>query len=449
MFKSIGTKFTCTLIILMSLVRHSYSASMIRDIETEKIIRSITKPLLRAANLNTKDVKIFIINDKQLNAFVYDGQNIFLNSGLILFSDKPDILAGTIAHEIGHIAGAHLARSRSEIKNAYIKTAIGYALGLIASLAADSPKAAEAAILSGGHIASLGYLKYSRMEEESADQAALKYLNIARYPNDGLLKLLNKFYKDEVSLYKDINKYSLTHPLSKSRVLHIQNYIKNSKENSTYLENKFEYETIESFARIFAKISAFTKPYNEIFRLYPKNSKTVNARYAHAIAYYKKSDIRNSLKELDILVKSNPKNPYFYELKAQMLFESQKIKESVKYYEKALQYLPGNPLIKIELAKSLVASKDKNSYKKAILNLKSALISESSNKSAWHQLGIAYGRIGKIGESNLALAEKSLIERKKDNALKYIKTAKKYLKKNTSSYIHMKDLELYIKNTEN
>ena len=82
----------------------------IRDAEIEGALRDWVNPLIEAARLNPQQVKIYLIHDKNLNAFVTGGQNIYLNTGVIAEADDPEHVLAVFAHELGHIAGGHLAR---------------------------------------------------------------------------------------------------------------------------------------------------------------------------------------------------------------------------------------------------------------------------------------------------------------------------------------------------
>ena len=74
-------------------------------------LSEMTTPIVNVANLNSSSVDLYLFNDNSVNAFVTCGQKIFVNTGLIMEFDDPSMLRGVLAHETGHIAGAHLARS--------------------------------------------------------------------------------------------------------------------------------------------------------------------------------------------------------------------------------------------------------------------------------------------------------------------------------------------------
>ena len=72
-------------------------------------VRSPTRSSRQQASTRTSIKSTSSATDK-LNSFVAGGQNLFLNTGLIVGAKTPDQLAGVIAHETGHIAGGHLSR---------------------------------------------------------------------------------------------------------------------------------------------------------------------------------------------------------------------------------------------------------------------------------------------------------------------------------------------------
>ena len=54
--------------------------SILRDTETEALFQDVAKPLIEAANLDNKSVKVVLLNDDEINAFVAGSQRcVFLN----------------------------------------------------------------------------------------------------------------------------------------------------------------------------------------------------------------------------------------------------------------------------------------------------------------------------------------------------------------------------------
>ncbi len=415
--------------------------SLIRDCEIEDFLYQITIPLIKAANLNPSDIKIYIVNDSSLNAFVSGGQNIFINTGLIIKYPSPDVLIGVIAHETGHIAAGHLARNSEDIKKAENQMIASYIAGIVAAVTVN-PNAGIAMIMGGSQIAERSMLKFSRQQEEAADFLALKYLAKTNNSADGLLKLL-QFFNSEEDLYGQIiDEYALTHPVSKKRISFI-------KSNSGTLVHKNNPELEKKLARIIVKLEAFLGDPDQIIKIYNQNDQ--NSQYARSIAYYKKGDLAKSLAIIDKLIKKNVNDGYLYDLKGQFLFESGKIMDSISAYNQAIKINPNNNLARIALATSIINlnTKDDQLIAFAINNLMIALKTERTNQEIYQKLSFAYMQNNDLGNSYLALAELNLLKKDKEKTLKYIKLAKENLAKSDKfSLLRLEDIEEFVKKIE-
>ena len=94
------------------------AVTLLRDSEIEYALAELARPILNAAGLPASRTKILVIEDSSLNAFVVDGQVIFLNSGLLLKLESAAQVQAVIAHEAAHIANGHLARRVQNVRNA-------------------------------------------------------------------------------------------------------------------------------------------------------------------------------------------------------------------------------------------------------------------------------------------------------------------------------------------
>jgi predicted Zn-dependent protease len=400
--------------------------SLIRDVETEDLLQKITSPLIKAANLKEDDIKIYIVNDSSVNAFVMAGQNIFINTGLIIKYADPNILSGVLAHEIGHIAAGHLARGQEEMAELNKITLLSYLAGIAAAALAGGD--AGYAILTGtNQVAQRLAVKHTRTQEEAADKLALDYLKAANNSPLGLLKLLNDFNRDEAEYRNLIDEYALTHPVSQKRINYVKAHLKD------FPTPKIDAETNLRMHFVVAKLRAFLQDSNRSLEYFNTNSSV--DRYGLSVAYFKKGEIEKSLKELDILIKAQPKNGYFYELKGQVLFESGNIVESIKYYHQAIKLLPNPNLVKISLSGAILALKtnDKDLVNFAIKNLKEASETEKNNGQIFVEFAKAYEKIGEKGQSYLALAELNLLRKDYKKTKKYAKLALEKLGKNDKS----------------
>lgn len=428
------------LIAAIPIKANAQNLSLIRDAEIEDFLHDLTKPIFKAANLNPQDIKIYIVQDNSLNAFVAGGQNVFINTGLIKKYSDPNVLIGVIAHETGHITGGHLARSSEDMASAGNAMILSYIAGLAAAVAA-SPDAGMAIIMGGSHIAQRSALKFSRTQEEAADALAIKYLDESNNSVEGLLKLL-EYFNSEEKQYKDlIDEYAITHPISQKRI----NFIKaNLSKNKNFNENQILRQRLK---RIIAKLDGFLAAPDQVIKLYNTNSQ--NDKYARSIALFKLGKKEESINLLNELIQDNPQDAYLYDLKGQILAELSDAKNAIIAYDRAIKLDGKNNLARIALANLIVGldSKDKSLNNIAINNLKIALKTEKDSPSIYKTLARAYNQKGDKGRSYLALAQMSYLEKNKEKTTKYIELAKENLdKSNKTDLIILDDLEEFTKN---
>jgi len=380
--------------------------NIIRDAEIEELLRDYTRPILRAAGLASQKIEVVLIGDRAFNAFVADGRRIFLNIGALYDSTTPNQIIGVLAHETGHIAGGHLARIREQIANA--QTA-----AILAMLLAGAAVAATAATSRGQDIGPAGaalmlpqtvmmrsMLSYVRSQEESADRAAVKFLDATGQSAKGMLETFQRFASDSLFISRSVDPYLLSHPMPRERIAQLDNLARTSpnfdKKDSPQLQ--FRHDMMR------AKLSGFMDRPDAVLRRYPPGNNTLPARYARAISTYRHGNINSAIAQIDALIREQPKNPYFYELKGQTLLESARVRESLAPLKQAVALSNGAPLIRMLLGQALVGTGDARLLDEAISNLRTALDKEPNAPLGWRQLAIAYGRKGDTANADLASA---------------------------------------------
>lgn len=378
--------------------------SFIRDAEIEGMILTWWTPILRAAGLDRQAVHIYLVNDPSLNSFVAGGQNLFLNTGTLLRSESPNQLIGIMAHESGHIAGGHLARSEEAMRNASIESIIGMVVGAAAAVASHGSAAGGAAIQSGADVGMRSYLAFSVVQEASADQAAMKFLDRTHQSARGLLQFFEILEQEEMLSGQHEDPYLRTHPLTTQRVEYLREHV----AHSPWSDAKDPPEWIAMHQRMKAKLGAFLDAPAQVLAQYKPDDNSVPARYARAIAYYRIPELNKALEIINGLIKDYPNDPYFAELKGQMLFENGRIAEALPPYERAVQLQPDAPLLRIELAQVELETSDPAQASKAQTLLTNALTYEDRNPEAWRLLAVAYGRSGNMGMMALSLAEQAM-----------------------------------------
>jgi predicted Zn-dependent protease len=411
--------------------------SILRDAETEALFRDIAAPLVDAANLDNKSVRVVLIRDDEINAFVAGSQNVYVNSGLMTSADNVNQLQAVIAHELGHVAGGHAIRMGEGAKEATGISLATMVLGAIA-IAAGAPEAGMG-IFAMGQRAALGqFLAFTRAQETSADLAGVKYLSAAGISGKGSLEFFKKLQNQEYRLaIYSTDSYERTHPLSGERISILENLYKKdpawNRPSDPQLEARFQ--------RVKAKLFGFVNSRQAIIK-YPESDQTVPAHYARAYAYHLGAYPDKALSEAEALLKTNPHDPYFLELKGQILLESGRPAEAVTPLREATERSGRAPLIASMLGHALISTEDRKNYAEAKTILKTAVSVDNENPFAWYQLGVIYDQEGDTPRAALATAERNNLEGKPKLALASAEMAMRGIPAGSPDYLRAQDIAM-------
>ncbi len=408
--------------------------SVLRDEEIEQFLRDYSLPVFRAAGLPAEQIEILLIGDQSFNAFA-GGLLMGVNSGLITICDTPAQIQGVIAHEAGHIAGGHTARSDEALSAATRPMLLSLVLAA-GAIAAGAPDAGIGLLGLGQNIGLANALKYSRGQESSSDQAALTYLEKIGRSGAGLIEAFEKLRNDQLVHSQRINPYMQSHPLAVQRITALSERAR----QSPYFEVKDSPEEIERLRIIQAKIRGFMQDVNVTLRQYPLSDQSDPALYARAVAYYRSADIDRALKEIEKLLASHPDNPYYNELKGQMLFEFGRVAESIEPHRRSVELAPGKALLLINHSRALAATEDPLKVQEAVKQLKAALLIEPDNSFGWFELARAHGALGNEPLANLAMAESRYHQGLKPDAAQFAQRARAGLKSGTPEHRQATDI---------
>lgn len=428
-------------LIFLSVAHPAQAQTIIRDAEIESYMQEWFAPVFKAAGMDPDRVNIIIVQDDAINAFVAGGPNIFFYTGLLQKTEGPGEVIGVMAHELGHITGGHLIRGREAMENASYEAILGMILGGAAAIATGDSGAMATIGTAGSSMAQRGYLKNSRAFESSADQAAIKYLDGAGISPKGLGSFMKKLESQELRASSRQAEYVQTHPLSRDRFDAIMARVAASPNK----DKDYPDEWKQQHKMMLAKLTGFITPQQVVWN-YDDTDKSVPAISARAIAAYRQNEVNKALQLADQLLAAEPNNPYFLELKGQMLTEFGRVKEALPYYEKAAAKKPDSGLIRIALAHVQIetAGNDKARLQKAVDNLNTALKSEYKSGRIHRLLATAYGRMGNEGAAKLHLAEEALLQRNNSYAKSQAEGAQKMLKTGSSDWIRAGDIVNYV-----
>ncbi|MEJ7777516.1 MAG: M48 family metalloprotease [Sphingomicrobium sp.] len=411
--------------------------TVLRDAEAELLFRDLSRPLISAAGLSPASVDVVLVNDPEINAFVTAGQRVFIHSGLILAADDVNELQGVIAHELGHVAGGHSIRLQQGIDRASGLSIATLVLGALA-MAAGAGEAAMGIMMAGQRMALGNLLAFSRTQESSADQAGAKYLSAAGVSGKGILDFFGKLQNQEYRLaVYATESYDRTHPLSNERVAALtQTFAKDpawGRPPDAALDARFQ--------RVKAKLHGFSNPKQATVK-FPESDQSVPAHYARAYAYHVGGYPEKALSEADALLSGDPRDPFFLELKGQILLESGRPGDAIAPLREATDRSDNSPLIASMLGHALIATEKAQYFPEAKQVLKAAVGRDNENSFAWYQLGIIYDREGDPARAALATAERNNLEGKPKLALASAEMAMKGIAANSPDYLRAQDIAM-------
>ncbi|MEM1389710.1 MAG: M48 family metalloprotease [Pseudomonadota bacterium] len=424
-----------TVALIISALQVSNAQGLLRDAEIEQVLREWTNPILEVAELEPNDVQIFIINDRAVNAFVANGQRIHLNAGLIMAADNSAEVIAVIAHETCHIACGHTVTRTRAAQVASRPALISLGLGVLA-IAAGAGDAGAALIASSQQFGALNLFVHTRAEEAMADSEAIRYLAELGWNTGGITHFFDKNRYQEVLSEARRYPYFRTHPLASQRV----RTARALSEDTGLADKPLDPVRERQFHMMKAKFVGFLEPPARVFNEYPPTDLSAPARYARAISAMRVADHQAALREIDLLIEEQPENPYFHELKGDILMDEFRADEAVLAYRKAREFLPDNALLKISYARAHIAREKPGDVEAAELTLRDALAVEPNNAFAWRELSIAYEKQDKRALAQLATAESRYNIGDYPNAYGFASRAIRELEPNTPAWRQASDI---------
>lgn len=416
----------------------AYAQSILRDAETESLFKDMSRPMIVAAGLSPANVQIVLIQDDSINAFVAGGQIVYIHSGLIQAADNANEVQGVIAHELGHIADGHVVLADAGARPALGISLLSLVLG-IAAMAAGAGDAG-AGILAAGQQAAMGkYLAFTRVQEATADATGAKFLREGNVSGKGMISFFKKLANEEYRYgLQNIDPYAQTHPLSNERI----NTLSADVKASPAWNNPPDIALDERFKRVKAKLYGYVSPYASTLNKYPESDQSIYAHYARAYAWHKAGYPDKADAETRALMKLKPDDPYFLEIRGQILLEAGQPADAIAPLKEATELTRYSPLIATTYGHALIATENKANYPEAIRVLKIATNKDDDNPFGWYQLGTAYELSGDTARASLAAAEQASLTGQTARAVMSARAAMANLPPNSSDWIRAQDIAM-------
>lgn len=264
----------------------------------------------------------------------------------------------------------------------------------------------------------------------------MKYLTATGQSAKGMLAVFNKFADQEALTGNHQDPFVRTHPLSRDRLAALEQMV----AASPFRDKPDTKQELEAYDMLRAKLRGFIDAPEVTLRRYPPSDTSVSARYARAVAYFKGSDLKTALAQIDSLIAERPTYAFFWELKGQILVESSKPTEGVPAYRKAVELAPDEPLLQASLGAALVATENAALMEEAKKHLKLAIEQEPDNAMAWYYLASVYDTQGNPSMAALATAERDFAVQDMSGAMRFAKRAQKDLKEGTQDWQRANDI---------
>lgn len=415
---------------------------VVRDAEIEALVRDYARPIFKAAGLANDGIDIVLVNDQSFNAFV-TGRRLFINTGALVTAETPNEIIGVIAHEAGHLAGGHQQKLRDQLDRAKTMAIIATLLGagaMVAGATTNSRGLAGAGMgvaAGGGEMAQRSILAYQRTEEITADRSAITYLNATGQSGMGMLKTFGRFQSALSLAGTQVDPYRISHPMPQERIANLEALVKQSPFVNTIDPPALQQR--HDMMRI--KIAAYMQGQAAVARLMRKNPSSLAARYGDAQQTYLYGNPGAALTKTAALIKEQPKNPYFQELRGDILMKINKPKDAADAYAKAVSLDPARSgLLLVSLGQALMAVGTPDSLKKAVTQLNNGVGRDRENSDAYRFLAQAYGELGDIPAADLATAEGHYYSGDYKNAKIFAMRAQQKLKRGEPRWVRAQDI---------
>jgi len=355
-------------------------------------------------------------------------------------TDNVNQLQGVVAHELGHVVAGDAIRSESGAKAATGISLLSLVLAA-AAIAVGAGDAGMGIMMAGQRAAEGQFMAFTRGQEATADASAARFLSKAGVSGTGILDFFGKLQNQEyrLAIYSK-DSFDRDHPLNSERIEALGQTLRIdpawAKPTDPELEARFQ--------RVRAKLMGYVDPKLAVTK-YPERDQSVPGHYARAYAYHLGGYPDKAQSEADALLALDPHDPYFLELKGQILLEDGKPAEAIVPLREAVRRSNEAPMIAAMLGHALVATEDPKNFAEAKQILKVAVNRDNQDPFAWLQLGIIYDREGDLARAALATAERSNLEDQPKMAYASAQMAMKGIPPGTPDYLRAQDIMMVSK----
>lgn len=419
------------LITFLTIAPPAFATSLLRDADIEHAFSELARPILQIAGLRPDQVKVMLVDDAAFNAFVFDRHHIFLNVGLVLKTESAEMLQSVIAHEVAHIANGHLSRRKQNMQATRNAARFGLALALATGKANNNPGLGAGLAIGMSNSAQRVFNSHTQSEEIAADQTALMYFSKLGIDPKGALQVLDYLSGQEYLASGRQDPYARTHPLSRDRLRSAKARAQVQKPTSPNPNARFWH------ARAVAKTRAFSQDPDRTLAASGTAVSEDIAFMQRAIAFSRRGKLIQALKAIEKAQKIRPTDPFFQDLKAELLMRNRQFSQAANAYAKAVSMAPDQSLILAGQGRALLASGQTES---ALQSLKKAYEIDFKNITLLHDLALAYAKLENQGMASLITAERFGLKGNLKDAMRHAKKAVSLLPQGSPPWQRAQDI---------
>ena len=428
---SCGIGFFALLAFLGVLALPARAVTLLRDPDIEHALGELARPVLTAAGLSPSQIRILVVRDANLNAFVIDSNHIFIHSGMILRLGTAEELQAVIAHEAAHIANGHIARRTFNARSAKNMAGIGMALA-VAAAASGNNDAAAALGIGISSSASRVFMSHTRAEEASADQSAVLYMVRGGVDPQGAVRVMEMFDGQELVTAARQDPYARSHPMSRDRLRHVKALAQSYGHKPRDAAASHYW-----FSRAKGKLSGFLRAPKWTHKRAGDSASDDIRLMRLAVAYHRDSNTAKAVSTMQALLGQKPRDPFYHELYGQILLESRKNGAAITAYRNAVNLAPRNALILGSYGHALLVT---GNARAALPVLEKARARDGQDARVLRDLGQAYATLKQPGMASVVTAERHALQGRLKDAGIHAKRATGLLPRGSAGWQRAQDV---------
>jgi predicted Zn-dependent protease len=190
--------------------------------QLQNYIDFVGQKVARVSHSPDWDYHFVALKDKAVNAVSLPGGYVFITKGMLKKMDSEAQLAAVLSHEVAHV----VARDAANVMSTQI--------GIDVLLSAATTGKAQGDVMTAANFArQILSLRYSREDEETADQTGLEYMVRAGYNPYSMIETMQMLQNQHEGGPTDILS---THPAPQNRIMYLREKIQTRYPSVTGLK---------------------------------------------------------------------------------------------------------------------------------------------------------------------------------------------------------------------